>query len=98
MTLTAADLAARVNGLKVEDAARLLPVVSALVEVEAPDAPPAVADEAAVRCAGWLAQTNTTLGQMDALRSHGVSAFRASGARALVAPWVARGAAVGSTP
>ena len=56
VTLTAPELAA---ALAVNDAlaVRLLPVAVALVERYAPDAPPAVQDEAAIRCAGWLAES-----------------------------------------
>lgn len=98
VSLTAAELAAAVSGLSDADAARLLPVVSALIDREAPDAPAAVANEAAIRSVGWLRQSGVTLGQLDQLRGHGVSAVRASGARALLAPWVRRSAAVGAVP
>ena len=98
MTLTAAALAAAVDGMTDEDAARLLPVVTALVEAEAPAAPDAIKQEATIRAAGWLRQSQTTLGQLDQLRAHAASCVRASGARALLGPWVRRSAAVGSVP
>ena len=98
MTLTAAGLVAAVAGMSAADAARLLPVVAALVDAEADGAPAAVANEAAIRTAGWLRQSAVTLGQLDQLRAHATSAVRASGARALLGPWVRRSAAVGSVP
>ena len=98
MSLTAADLVAAVSGMTAADAARLLPVVTALVDAEAPAAPDAIKREAAIRTAGWLRQSSVTLGQLDQLRGHGVASIRASGARALLAPWVRRSAAVGAVP
>ena len=55
VTLTDPDLAA---ALAVNDAlaSRLRSVAVALVERYAPDAPEAVQNEAAIRCAGWLAE------------------------------------------
>ena len=56
VTLTEAELA---KALSVNDAlsARLHPVAVALVERYAPEAPEAVANEAAVRTAGWLVES-----------------------------------------
>ena len=97
--LSSAELLAAVPGLTdADEASRVLMVVCALIEREAPDAPAEIRREAAIRCAGWLRQTSVTLGQLDQLRAHATSAVRASGARALLAPWVRRGAAVGSVP
>ena len=97
--LSAAELTAAVPGLTdADEAMRLLVVVCALVDREAPDAPAEIAREAAIRTAGWLRQTSVTLGQLDQLRAHAVNAVRASGARALLAPWVVRRAAVGAVP
>ena len=97
--VSAAQLIAAVPGLTDDgEAMRLLVVVCALVDAEGPDAPLEIRREAAIRCAGWLRQSSVTLGQMGELRAHAVSAVRASGARALLAPWVRRGASVGSVP
>ena len=97
--LSAAELIAAVPGLTdADEAMRLLMVVCALIDAEAPDAPSEIAREAAIRCAGWLRQSSVTLGQLSELRSHGTSAVRASGARALLGPWVRRSAAVGAVP
>ena len=98
MSLTAAELEAAVDGMSETDAARLLPVVTSLIDREAPDAPDAIKREATIRAAGWLRQSQTTLGQLDQLRAHAASCVRASGARALLGPWVRRSAAVGSVP
>ena len=95
--LSAAELVAAVPGLTdLAEASRLLVVVCALIDREAPDAPAEIQREAAIRTAGWLRQSAVTLGQMDGLRAHAVDAVRASGARALLGPWVRRGASVGS--
>lgn len=95
MSIDADGLKAAVNGLADDAVAtRLLAVCTALVEAEAgDDTPVAILDEAVIRCAGWLRQSNQTLGQMSEIRSHGISAMRASGARALLAPWRPRGGA-----
>ena len=97
MTLTEAEIAA---ALAVNDAlaARLRPVVVALVERYAPDAPDAVQNEAAIRCAGWLAESpagairSETTGDVrttfDGARSLG--ALRHSGAMGLLSPWKVR--------
>ena len=55
VTLTPSDLEAAlaINALAV----RLHGVSVALVQRYAPDAPPAVQDEAVIRCAGWLAES-----------------------------------------
>ena len=97
VTLTEADLEAAlaINGAL---AARLRPVAVALVERYAPDAPPAVQDEAAIRCAGWLAESpagairSETTGDVrtvfDVARAS--SALRHSGAMSLLSPWKLR--------
>ena len=96
VTLTADVLAGSI-GADRETADRLLPVASALVEWHAPDAPEAVQNEAATRCAGWLAQAPSS-----GLRHYQVgavistftpsmtSALRHSGAMALLGPWRVR--------
>lgn len=72
---------------------RLLAVVTASVDRAAPDAPEAVANEAAIRVAGWLFQrTNRGViaqsGDVQYRAGGGaLSALRASGALALLAPW-----------
>ena len=97
--LSAAELVAAVPGLTdPEEASRLLITVCALVDAEGPEAPAEIRREAAIRCAGWLRQSSVTLGQLSELRSHGTSAIRASGARALLGPWVRRSASVGAVP
>ena len=97
VTLTLADLAA---ALAVNDAmaARLHPVAVALVERFAPDAPDAILDETAIRCAGWLLETpagavrSETTGDVrttfDGGRSLG--ALRGSGSMGLLSPWKIR--------
>ena len=97
MTLTDAEIAA---ALAVNDAlaARLRPVVVALVERYAPDAPDAVQNEAAIRCAGWLAESpagairSETTGDVrtvfDVARAS--SALRGSGAMGLLTAWKVR--------
>ena len=97
VTLTEAELAA---ALAVNDtlAARLHPVAVALVERYAPDAPPAVQDEAAIRCAGWLAESpagairSETTGDVRTAFDPGraLSALRHSGAMGILSGWKAR--------
>ena len=55
VTLTAAQLAEAV-GVDLKTATRLLAVAAELVNRFAPDAPDAIANEAAIRTAGWLAE------------------------------------------
>ena len=84
-------------------AAQLGAVASAMVEREAPGAPQAIRDEAVIRFAGYLAQSDfgairqETIGPMSTeyMTSHGM-AFRHSGAKALLSPWkVRRAGAIG---
>lgn len=97
VTITAGDLGAAAQLADHDQATRLLAVVTALVERYAPDAPEEVLNEAAVRCAGWLAHTAAgsiarvetgpkateyAVGQKGALRH--------SGAMSLLAPWKMR--------
>ena len=96
VTLTA-DVLAGAIGADRETADRLLPVASALVERHAPNAPEAVQNEAAIRCAGWLAQAPSS-----GLRHYQIgaaistftpsmtSAVRHSGAAGLLSPWKVR--------
>ena len=94
VTIDAATLRSAVNGLDKADAAvadRLLAVVSALVEGEAPGAPSSIQNEASIRAAAWLFQSQTSIGQMSTEnRTHASSSIRASGARALLSPWIER--------
>ena len=55
VTITATELAAAV-GVDAATATRLLSVATALVTRHAPEAPGAISNEAAIRCAGWLAE------------------------------------------
>ena len=96
VTIVAADvaLAAQVTAV---DAARLLPVATALVERYAPDAPEAIQNEAAVRCAGWLGHTaagsiaKVETGPKSTEYAVGqTGALRHSGAMSLLAPWKVR--------
>ena len=96
VTLTAAELAEAV-GVDETLGTRLLAVAAALVTRYAPDAPDAVANEAAIRTAGWLAEqpsaaiTSETEG--DIRTSYAptmLSALRHSGAMALLSAWKIR--------
>ena len=115
VTLTEAELSealvgnmARVGVLMSEasaladlDAARLLPVVVELVDHYAPNAPAEIANEAAIRCAGYLAQHPADARQSESYNILGVqfetshatgavSSLRASGAMALLTPYKVR--------
>ena len=102
VTLTAAALA-EAAGQPQATAERLLPVVAELVERYAPAAPEAVANEAAVRCAGYLAETppdarrsETTGAVSTSWAATHTSALRHSGAMSLLSPYkVRRAGAVG---
>ena len=97
VTLTPSDLEAAlaINGAL---AVRLHGVSVALVQRYAPDAPPAVQDEAVIRCAGWLAESpagairSETTGDVrtvfDVARAS--SALRHSGAMGLLTAWKVR--------
>ena len=96
MTLDAAALGLATE-LHADTAMRLLPVVAALVDRYAPGAPDAISNEAAVRCAGWLAEQpgasvrGETMGDIStswAPTMH--SALRHSGAMALLTAWKVR--------
>ena len=82
---------------------RLGSTAAALIERHAATAPQPIKNEAAIRCAGWLAQQ-----PMAAVRSEGTgdirtsfapthtSALRHSGAMALLSPWkIRRAGAIG---
>ena len=102
VTITATQLATATRSTA-DVAGRLLPVATELVERYAPDAPDAVADEAVIRCAGYLAQQpsdarrSTTVGGVSSswAATH-VSALRHSGAMALLSPFkIRRAGAIG---
>ena len=91
-----AQLAAAIKA-DVSVAARLLPVVSLLVERFAPDAPDLIQDEAAIRCAGWLAEMNPNInikaGNLTIRKTRykgDLGALRSSGAMSLLSPWKVR--------
>ena len=102
MALTAEQLAYALSA-DTATAERLLPVAVALVDRYAPDAPEAVRDEAAIRCAGWLvdqpsaAVRSVTTGDLSTdYTPTMVSALRHSGAMGLLTFWkIRRGGAVG---
>ena len=92
VTISAAELATVISR-DVSVATRLLPVVSAIVEKYAPDAPASIQDEAAIRFAGYLANTQGLVGfrkvdigalTVEPLPAHG-AAFYHCGAAALLA-------------
>lgn len=92
-----ADALASSLGLDLETATRLLPVATELVNRYANAAPDSIANEAVIRCAGWLAeQPHASIrseSQGDISTSYAtseVSALRHSGAMALLSPWKVR--------
>ena len=96
VTITAAQLAEAV-GVDSTTATRLLAVATELVNRFAPDAPDAVANEAVIRTAGWLAEQPsaaiTSETEADISTSYAPSmqsALRHSGAIALLSPWKIR--------
>ena len=95
VTLTAETLRDRSSSLTLETATALLPVVAASVERYAANAPEAVANEAAIRLAAWLAK-NPPAGfasiavakvRLTFRAEPGRNALRLSGAMGLLAPW-----------
>ena len=91
------DELAAAAGLSESTAARLAPVVTALVEQYAPWAPADVKQEAAIRCAGWLAeapaggQRSEEQGDIrTAFTPAATGALRHSGAMGLLSPWKVR--------
>ena len=96
VTITETKLAEAL-GVNQALADRLLPVAVALVERYAPAAPEAIHNEAAIRCAGWLADTpapslqSEQYGDLGATWAPGqLSALRHSGAMALLSPFKPR--------
>ena len=99
VTLTVGQLVAALPGADNSTATRLLPVVSSLVEKAAPGAPDAVANEAAIRVAGYIADSpgGVQLRSTDDVGlaiPRGPSSMRASGALALLSPWRIHGAGI----
>ena len=98
ITLTADELAAAVNGGDQWDAAektRMLALATAVYVAEGlkHETPDALSNEYAIRVAAFLAQSRDSIGQLDlGVRSHAQDPARASGARALVAPYLKFGA------
>ena len=98
VTITADELAALCNGgdqWSEAEKTRMLALATAVYEAEGvkKEAPDALSNEYAIRVAAFLAQSRDSLGQLDLnARSHAQDTARASGARALVAPYLKFGA------
>lgn len=95
ITIDIDDLKRQVNGIKAkddEDVTRLLDTATALITAEVvdiDDVPEAIANTAVVRVVSFLRQSTQHLGQLDAeVRAYAVSPVRASGARAMLAPYL----------
>lgn len=80
---------------------RLHPVAVALVTRYAPDVPDAIANEAVIRTAGWLAEAPASGARQESVgdistswSANATGALRASGAMALLSPWKVRRAGV----
>ena len=104
VTVNATELATAVDGgLDPATAIRLLAVSRELVERYCPEAPDQVANEAVIRCSGWLADQpsapirSQSVGPMSLdFEPSRQSALRHSGAMALLSPWkIRRGGAIG---
>ena len=103
VTAARAQLKAAIGGDDLVDARldQLGATASALVEREAPGAPQAIRDEATIRTAGYLHQSDfggfraETIGPRSAeyTASH-AAMFRNCGAKGLLAPWKVRNAGV----
>ena len=95
VSLTAAALAEAAR-IKPDVATRLLPVVTAMVSRYAPEAPQPLLNEAAIRTAGWLAQTPNRVRSLDIgsvkleYTDPQRGALRYSGAMALLSPYKVR--------
>ena len=95
VTILAGELQGAVNGLDKADVAvadRLLAVVTALVEGEAPDAPSSIQNEASIRAAAWLFQSQTSIGQIELQRIGPMRRvrFELPAPGRLLAPWIER--------
>ena len=99
VTLTKTELQDAIGSTEAE-AERLLFVCFDLIEQYAPDAPNSIANEAAIRTAGWLLERPPAVrrektGDLETDYQGGTSPLRASGAMALLSPWkVRRGGAI----
>lgn len=96
VTLTQAQVELA-TGADATTAARVLATATALVDEFAPAAPEAVANEAALRCAGWLVEAPASGLRSDRAGDLGASftpaatgAMRASGAMSLLSQWKVR--------
>ena len=96
VNLSAPEVAEAV-GIPEALAVRILPTASALVDRFAPDAPEAVSNEAAIRTAGWLAESPSSGARRESVGDIATTfspaatgALRSSGAMALLSPWKAR--------
>ena len=76
---------------------RLLPVAAALVDRFTTEAPEAIANEAAVRVAGWLSEAPSSGARLETtgdittgFSPNMTGALRSSGAMGLLSPWKAR--------
>ena len=100
VSITAAQLAERIEGAAASNpnvAAQLLQTVTALVEREAPNAPEAIQNEAAVRFAGYLAQSDFGTIRKEGIGPRDVeyvvnhaAMFRNCGAKGLLSPYKVR--------
>ena len=101
--MSACQFAAAI-GAEEDVAARLLTVVSEVIEKYAPDAPGSISNEAAIRYGGYLKSTQSTLGlrsvdlgqlKVEPMATHG-AAFHSSGAAGLLSRFrTHRGGVVG---
>ena len=96
VTITAADLGVAAQ-LTADQATRLLPVATALVERYAPSAPAEIQNEAAIRVAGWLGHTAAgsitrveTGPRSTEFAASQKGALRHSGAMSLLSAWKTR--------
>ena len=96
VTITFTTLA-RLIGVDVDDAARLLAVSTELVNRYAPAAPDSVGNEAVIRTAGYLSEQpgaairSERTGNIEtSFASTHLSALRHSGGMALLSPWKIR--------
>ena len=96
VTIHAYDLAKRIRGAAADNytATALLAVATARVEREAPDAPEAVQNEAVVRYAGYLAQSDFGTIRQESIGPKETQyivdhqrAWIRCGAKAILSPW-----------
>ena len=100
VTLSAAQVETTL-GVDTATATRVLAAASALITRYAPAAPETIQNEAALRCAGWLAQAPSSgvrresAGPLDVSYSPlATGALRSSGAMSLLSQWKVRRAGV----